>query len=86
LSQLFASGVTKSGDGTPAPLFYVSPTQINFQVPRNLNARTVSPGHPSATALIEIYLNGKLHRVGPISDHPGAFHGERHRRRRGSRA
>jgi uncharacterized protein (TIGR03437 family) len=57
-------------DGTLAPLFYVSPTQINFQVPRNLNARTVSPGHPSATALIEVYLNGKLHRVGPMQIAP----------------
>ena len=53
-------------DGTPAPLYFVSPTQINFQVPRNIVYRTASPGHASATALIEVYLNGKLNRVGPL--------------------
>jgi uncharacterized protein (TIGR03437 family) len=31
--------------GVPAPLFYVSPTQINFQVPRNLPAAS-GPGVP----------------------------------------
>ncbi|NOT62844.1 MAG: hypothetical protein HOP19_21760, partial [Acidobacteria bacterium] len=53
-------------DGVPAPLYFVSPTQINFQVPRNTKYQTLSPGHQSATALIEIYLSSKLHRTGPM--------------------
>ena len=53
-------------DGVAAPLFFVSPTQINFQVPRNTKYQTVSPGHQSATALVEVYLNGKLARTGPM--------------------
>ena len=53
-------------DGSAAPLYFVSPTQINFQVPRNTNHQTGSPGHQTATALVEVYLNGKLTRTGPI--------------------
>ncbi len=53
-------------DGVVAPLYFVSPTQINFQVPRNIKYQTLSPGHQSATALVEVYLNGKLNRTGPI--------------------
>jgi uncharacterized protein (TIGR03437 family) len=57
-------------NGVPAPLFYVSPTQINFQVPRNITAVTEELMVSSATALVEAYLNGRLIRAGAFQIAP----------------
>lgn len=54
-------------NGTPAPLFFASPQQINFQVPRTTPAITSFPfssSVPSSTATIEVISNGKLIRAG----------------------
>jgi uncharacterized protein (TIGR03437 family) len=42
------NGTTVSVNGIAVPLFYVSPEQINFQVPSYLSTRT-SKGYPTAT-------------------------------------
>jgi uncharacterized protein (TIGR03437 family) len=57
-------------DGAPAPLFFASPTQINFQVPRSIAAVTVNPAVTSATALIEVFSNGQLIRAGAFQIAP----------------
>lgn len=57
-------------NGVPAPLYYASPTQINFQVPRNITATTERPPVSSSTALIEIFLNGRLIRAGAFQAAP----------------
>lgn len=57
-------------DGAPAPLFFVSPNQINFQVPRATAATTNSPSVQSATALIEVISNGQLIRAGAFQIAP----------------
>ena len=46
---LILSGVTVAVDGVPAPLFYVSPTQINFQVPFETAVGTASLTIESST-------------------------------------
>ena len=55
-------------DGTPAPLFFAAPTQINFQVPKVTQATTTTffPAIPSTTALIEVFSNGQLIRAGAV--------------------
>jgi uncharacterized protein (TIGR03437 family) len=66
-------GVEVRVDGVPAPLFFVSPTQINFQMPRTTEATTrlLSAGTvPSATALIEVYRDGQLIRAGAVQTAP----------------
>lgn len=63
-------------DGQAAPLFFVSPTQINFQVPRATVATTVFPSVPSATALLEVYSGEQLIRAGAFQiapNVPGIF-------------
>jgi len=53
-------GVSVLVDGTPAPLFYVSPTQINFQMPWRLLNQTqtaiavVSGGASSGAAMVSL--------------------------------
>ncbi len=57
-------------NGTPASLFFASPNQINFQVPRTTAATTGVPLVPSATALIEVVSNGQLIRAGAFQIAP----------------
>lgn len=57
-------------NGTPAGLFFVSPEQINFQVPRTTTATTSSLNVPSSTALIEVFSNGQLIRAGAFQIAP----------------
>lgn len=57
-------------NGTPAGLFFVSPDQINFQIPRTTTATTSSLNVPSATALIEVFSNGQLIRAGAFQIAP----------------
>ncbi len=57
-------------NGTPAPLFYASPLQVNFQVPLTTATQTINPPVPSATALIEVVSNGQLVRVGAFQIAP----------------
>jgi len=57
-------------NGTPAPLFFASPAQINFEIPRTTTATTSSPASPSATALIEVVRNGELIRAGAFQIAP----------------
>jgi uncharacterized protein (TIGR03437 family) len=57
-------------NGAPAPLFFVSPTQINFQVLRATIATTGLFSAPSATALIEVIRDGQLIRAGAFQIAP----------------
>ena len=60
------AGVQVFVDGTPAPLFYVSPGQINFQVPRTTASGTINPSVPSSTSLVEVLSGGALIRASAI--------------------
>jgi len=64
------AGVQVLIDGVPAPLFFVSPTQINFQAPRTTASTTSFPAVQSGTALIEIMSNGQLIRAGTFQIAP----------------
>lgn len=55
-------------NGAFAPLFFVSPTQINFQVPRSTTATTGVVS--SSTALVEVISNGQLIRAGAFQIAP----------------
>jgi uncharacterized protein (TIGR03437 family) len=57
-------------DGALAGLFFVSPTQINFQAPRATAATTSIPAVSSATATIEVISNGQLIRAGAFQIAP----------------
>lgn len=57
-------------DGIPAPLFFVSPGQINFQVPRTTSPTTANPPVQSSTSLIEVVSNGVLIRAGTFQIAP----------------
>ncbi|MGH9846784.1 MAG: hypothetical protein ACREEM_49425, partial [Blastocatellia bacterium] len=57
-------------NGVAAPLFFVSPSQINFQVPRVTTATTAVPSLQSATALVEVVNNGQLIRAGAFQTAP----------------
>lgn len=64
------TGVQLLVNGTPAPLFFVSPGQINFQMPRTIVATTNSPGFNSATALLEVIRDNRLIRLGTMQVAP----------------
>lgn len=64
------AGVQVFIDGVAAPLFFASPTQINFQVPRGTNATTPLFGVPSATALVEVVSNNQVIRAGAFQIGP----------------
>ena len=66
------AGVEVLIDGAPAPLFYASPAQINFQVPRGTTSTTSTAeiAAPSATALVEVFRNGQLVRAGTFQVAP----------------
>jgi len=57
-------------NGVAAPLFFVSPTQINFQVPRTTSSTTIVPAVQSSTALVEVISNGALIRAGSFQIAP----------------
>lgn len=63
------AGIQVQVNGVPAALFYVSPTQLNFQVPRT-TAATTGTAVQSSTALIEVFLNGQLIRAGAFQIAP----------------
>ena len=56
-------------NGTPAGLFFVSPEQINFQVPLT-TATTTGTAVNSSTALIEVIRDGQLIRAGAFQIAP----------------
>lgn len=64
------AGVEVRINGVPAPLFFASPTQINFQVPRQTMATTPRFRVSSATALIEVYRDDQLIRAGAFQIAP----------------
>ncbi len=57
-------------NGVAAPLFFASPGQINFEVPRATVATNLFPFVPSSTALIEVFSNGQLIRAGAFQIAP----------------
>ncbi len=59
-------------NGVLAPLFFASPTQINFQVPRSTTTTTSFPSSPSSTALVEVFVNGQMVRAGAFQIAPVA--------------
>jgi uncharacterized protein (TIGR03437 family) len=66
-------GVEVRIDGTSAPLFFVSPGQINFQLPRNIAATTtlLSSGTvQSSTATLEVFRDGQLIRAAAVQVAP----------------
>ncbi len=66
------NGVEVKIDGVSAPLFFASPGQINFEVPRSITATSVVPGGTvqSATALVEVFSSGQLIRAGAVQVAP----------------
>jgi uncharacterized protein (TIGR03437 family) len=58
-------------NGAFAPLVFASPSQINFEVPRNTVATTSFPtAVQSSTALVEVLKDGQLIRVGTFQIAP----------------
>ncbi len=60
-------GIEVKVNGTSAPLFFVGPNQVNFQMPRTTPATTSSPSFgivQSSSATVEVFLNGQLIRAG----------------------
>ncbi|HKC89456.1 MAG TPA: hypothetical protein VKG02_25965, partial [Blastocatellia bacterium] len=57
-------------NGVPAPLFFASPLQVNFQVPLATAATTSQPSVQSSTALIEVFSDGQLIRAGAFQIAP----------------
>jgi uncharacterized protein (TIGR03437 family) len=51
-------------NGAPAALFFVSPGQINFEVPPDVTATTSQPSVSSASAFVEVISDGQLTRAG----------------------
>lgn len=67
------NGIEVKIDGTSAPLFFVSPGQINFEMPRTTAATTtlnVGGTVQSATSTVEIFSNGQLIRAGAVQVAP----------------
>lgn len=60
------NGVEVRIDGVSAPLFFVSPGQVNFEIPRSVAATSVVSGGSvqSSTALVEVFSSGQLIRAG----------------------
>ncbi len=61
------AGVQVLVNGTPAPLFFASPGQINFQVPHNVPATTNNAFTgfvPSGAVTIQVVRDGQLIRAG----------------------
>jgi uncharacterized protein (TIGR03437 family) len=48
-------GVTVRVNGVAVPLFYVSPTQINFQLPSDLKTARTIPGDPAYLARVRVH-------------------------------
>ncbi|HKE03640.1 MAG TPA: hypothetical protein VKE91_06255 [Blastocatellia bacterium] len=57
-------------NGVPAPLFFASPLQVNFQVPLATVATTSQLSVQSSTALIEVFSDGQLIRAGAFQIAP----------------
>ena len=61
------AGVQVRVNGVAAPLFYASPSQINFQIPRTAPATTnnqFTQFIPSGAITVEVVRNGQLTRAG----------------------
>lgn len=66
-------GVEVKVNGTLAPLFFVSPEQLNFQMPRTIPATTSSAifGTVQSSAVtVEVFRNGQLIRAGAVQIAP----------------
>ncbi len=66
------NGIEVKIDGVSAPLFFASPGQINFEVPRSIATTSVVPGGTvqSSTALVEVFSSGQLFRAGAVQIAP----------------
>lgn len=65
-------GTSVTIDGVPAPLFYVSPTQINLQVPQEL----ITEGKPPRSVPLVVTAStgtAETVMVSLVSDHAGVF-------------
>jgi uncharacterized protein (TIGR03437 family) len=61
------AGVEVRVNGVAAPLFFISPAQINFQIPRAAPATTNNQfvlGIPSGAITVEVWRDGQLTRAG----------------------
>jgi len=64
------NGVRVFVDGIPAPLFYVSPTQINFQLPESLPTTRALPNDLAYIAMVRVERDGAPSNIAYIEIRP----------------
>lgn len=67
------NGVRVLVDGIAAPLFYVSPTQINFQLPESLSTTRIDPNDPAFMALVRVERDGVASNFSYVEIRPTAL-------------
>jgi uncharacterized protein (TIGR03437 family) len=67
------NGVRVLVDGIAAPLFYVSPTQINFQLPDSLSTTRIDSNDPAFIALVRVERDGVASNFSYVEIRPTAI-------------
>lgn len=65
-------GIRVIVNGRPAPLFFVSPGQINFQLPSGLSTAPIAPGDPAYLASVHIERGGAASNAAFVEIRAGA--------------